>query len=211
MRLRIRAAAKALGVSQHTLTRWRRKGLVKAHRFGEHGHWVFDVEEGSVDQTQQLSPNNERISIIYVRVSTRKQIPHLKNQIEILQQKYPTHRVIKDVGSGLNFKRKGLLQILELSLAGQVREVCVTHKDRLCRFAYDLLEHIFKRNNTKIRVDAQDNENETSASNSNESELAEDILSIITVFGAKLHGARSGAVKRAKKEAENKKGKAGSQ
>ena len=124
--------------------------------------------------------------------------------MEILQQKYPTHKVVKDVGSGLNFKHKGFLQILELCLAGKVQEVCVTHKDSLCRFAYDLLKHIFKRGDTRICVDSQDQSaNESTSSDVNQSELAEDIISIITVFGAKLYRSRNGAAKRAKKEAKN--------
>ena len=201
MKLRIGPAAKKLGVSTHTLTRWRKKGLVKAERHGENGHWVFDVD-GAL--TEEIVQPFGRIGIIYARVSTRKQIPHLQTQVEILKQKYPNHRVVKDVGSGLNFKRKGLLQILELCLAGQVQEVCVTHKDRLCRFAYDLLKHIFKRSGAKICVDSQDDD--STITTTDESELAEDIISIITVFGAKLHGSRSGASKRAKKDKKKREG-----
>ena len=212
MKLRIGPAARRLGVSKQTLTRWRKKGLIKAERFGESGHWVFDVRDSdavlykdSEDVTTggEQNGSGKRVGIIYARVSTRKQIPHLQTQIEILKDKYPAHMIIKDVGSGLNFKRKGLLQVLELVLAGQVREVCVTHKDRLCRFAYDLLKHIFKRSSTKIVVDSCDKDS-PSNDGINESELAEDIISIITVFGAKLHGSRSGAAKRAKKEDKDK-------
>ena len=144
-------------MSVHTLTRWRKKGLIKAERFCETGHWVFDVDNIPSTEGIHREHASERISIIYARVSTRKQIPHLQTQIDILQQKYPEHMIIKDVGSGLNFKRKGLLQILELVLSGRVQEVCVTHKDRICRFAYDLLQHIFKRSGTtpsKVRARA---------------------------------------------------------
>ena len=219
MKLRIGPASRKLGVSKQTLTRWRKNGLVQAERFGESGHWVFEVEEdGNIaccgigtkdDKTSAGRDDSEkkRLGIIYARVSTRKQIPHLQSQVEILQQKYPTHRIIKDVGSGLNFKRKGLLQVLELVLAGQVQEVCITHKDRLCRFAYDLLKHIFKRSSTKIVVDSFDKDSTSGDDGTNESELAEDIISIITVFGAKLHGSRSGAAKRAKKEDEDNRGR----
>ena len=204
MKLRIGEASRKLGVSAHTLTRWRKKGLIKAERFGETGHWVFDVDNIPSTEGRQREHASERMGIIYARVSTRKQIPHLQTQIDILKQKYPEHMVIKDVGSGLNFKRKGLLQILELVLAGQVQEVCVTHKDRLCRFAYDLLQYIFKGSGTKIFVDSHaQHAHGSTSSDVNQSELAEDILSIITVFGAKLYGSRSGASKRAKKEEKN--------
>ena len=61
----------------------------------------------------------------------------------------------------------------------------VAYRDRLCRFAYDLIEHIFKHHGTKITVESDD-------ASSPEGELAEDVLSIITVFSARMYGRRSG-------------------
>ena len=135
----------------------------------------------------------ERFGVIYARVSTKKQKPYLANQVKELQDKYPTHKVITDVASGINFKRKGLLALLELCMQGKVREVCIAHKDRLCRFAYDLVEHLLARVGVQIVVDKHNDDA------SPESELADDVVSIITVFGAKLHGARSDASRRKQK------------
>lgn len=189
MFLRIGAVARELGVTNQTLHSWRKSGKVNAKRVGANGHWLFELP-GDVESP----PVDERVGIIYVRVSTRKQSLHIQSQIEILLSKYPSYEVIQDVGSGLNFKRKGLLKVLDLCLCGKVHTVCVTHKDRLCRFAFDLFEHLLGKHGTKISVDAHDPETTDSSS-----ELSDDILSIITVFGARLHGARSGACKRAKK------------
>src|SRR6185312_2996935 len=67
-------------------------------------------------------------------------------------QKCPDHELIKDIGSGLNWKRKGFTSILERSYQRDIEEVVVTHKDRLCRFAFELVEWIFSKHDTKIVV-----------------------------------------------------------
>ena len=96
--------------------------------------------------------------------------------------------IIKDVGSCLKFKHKGPLQILELVLAGQVQEICATHKNHLCRFAYNFLQHIFKGSGTKICMDSySQNANKSTSSDANQSELTEDMLPILTVSSAEFH------------------------
>jgi predicted site-specific integrase-resolvase len=92
--------------------------------------------------------------------------------------------LVADVGSGINWKRKGLTYLLEQSMQGNISEIVVAHKDRLCRFAFELLSFIFKQNNTQLIVLNQ----ETSESNSRE--LADDILSIIHVYSCRAMGKR---------------------
>lgn len=206
-------AAELLGVSSSTIIRWRKEGTIKGVRSKEGAHWRYlisnisagggqeeeeESEGTSLEELQRKKKEEEepeKIGIIYARVSTRKQKPHLETQIQSLKEKYPDHVVYSDIASGLNFKRKGLRKVLELCIAGQVREVCVAYKDRLCRFAYDLIEGILEQKGVGIRVEEHD---EGSA----ESELADDVVSIITVFGAKLHGARSGVSRRRRAEQE---------
>ena len=136
------------------------------------------------------SRSNNCIEAIYARVSTRKQLDDLQSQIRTLTTKYPDHVVFSDCASGLNFKRKGLLSLLQLSFEGRLRLVRIAHRDRLCRFAFDLLEYVFLKHGAKIYVEASD------LPSSAESELAEDVLAVITVFGARLHGARSAGRRR---------------
>ena len=136
-----------------------------------------------------MGDGDHRVDVIYGRVSTRKQLGHLTTQISNLQAKHPGCRVFKDCASGLNFKRKGLQALLQLAAQGRVRHVHVAYKDRLCRFAYDLVEFVLKQHDTKIIVDADDDQ-------SPEQDLADDVLSIITVFGARLYGKRSGGRRR---------------
>jgi putative resolvase len=153
------------------------------------GKWLFDItSEGvapsPVDDGGPSSPT-DIIQAIYARVSTRKQLNDLQSQIRILKAKYPDHTVFSDCASGLNFKRKSLLSLLQLAFERCLRVVRVAHRDRLCRFAFDLLEHVFRVHGAEIVMEASD------LPPSTERELAEDVRSVITVFGALLNGARS--------------------
>ena len=157
------------------------------------GKWAFDVSsviDISTTDYRDGGAIHEPVSAIYARVSTRKQLNDLESQIRTLKAKYPDHAVFSDCGSGLNFKRKGLLSLLQLAFARRLRVVRVAHRDRLCRFAFDLLEHVFREHGADIVVEASD------LPPSAERELAEDVLAVITVFGARLHGARSAGGRR---------------
>ena len=97
---------------------------------------------------------------------------------------YPTHQIIKDVGSGLNYKRKGIKTILELAYKGQIKELVVTYKDRLCRFGFELFEHILKsQSDANIVVLKQHYATK-------EQELTEDLLHILHVFSSRSYGFR---------------------
>ena len=138
----------------------------------------------SIQTAESTEEESERIEAIYARVSTRKQRDYLETQVQELKEKYPSSIVFRDCASGLNFRRKGLLSLLQWVIEGRIRVVHIAYRDRLCRFAFDLFEYIFKHYNTKITVEAFD-------SSSPESELADDVLSIITVFSARMYGRRS--------------------
>ena len=140
--------------------------------------------------------------VIYARVSTRKQQADLDRQVAALRAAHPAAgRVLTDVCSGINFRRRGLGTLLDLAFAGRVRTVPgrvarrashrppahVAHRDRLCRFAFDLIEDVLRRCGAVVAVDSHD-----PATSTPEGELADDLLGIVTVFGARLYGARSG-------------------
>jgi len=187
-------AEKAFGVERRTLIRWAEAGNIRAVRHGKNGHWRFDVS--SVEQSGLITPvapvaATGSIKAIYARVSTRKQLPDLQHQIASLATKYPDHVVFSDCASGLNFKRKGLLSILQLAFEGRLQVLRLAYRDRLCRFAYDLIEHVLTKHGAKIEVENDD-------TYAPERELAEDVVSIITVFGARLYGCRSGRSRKAK-------------
>jgi len=177
-------ASKVLGVCHATLRVWASNGKIRYIQNGFKGTRRYDLS--SVIRDADDSPESTaRIDIIYARVSTRKQQHFLGNQSSALVAKFGEDcTVITDIGSGLNFKRPGLNKILEKVVRGQVRKLYVSHKDRLCRFAFDLVDFICTRHGTEIVV-AEDGDTKPA-----ECELAEDVLSIITVLGARLYGSR---------------------
>ena len=101
-----------------------------------------------------------------------------------MQEKYPGWTIFTDVGSGLNWKRKGLRTILQRCMQGDVGKVAVAHKDRLARFGFELIEHIMAQWGVELLCERE------CAHKSRETELVDDILSIVTVFSARIHGGR---------------------
>jgi predicted site-specific integrase-resolvase len=213
-------AEKQFGVGRRTLQKWAEAGAIRSVQPGGVGRErLYDVSSlGGGNSTTPATPapslgaaaeparssggssttgNVDAVDAVYARVSTRKQLDDLGTQLGDLQRRHPDAHVFSDVGSGLNFKRKGLLSLLELAFEGRLRSVHVAHKDRLCRFAFDLLEHVFRRHGAQIVVDAHDGD--AAAAASPELELAEDVLAVVTVFGARLYGKRSAGNRRKRK------------
>ncbi len=142
---------------------------------------------------------NEQYRAIYCRVSSSKQKDDLERQISFMQEKFPNYKVFKDIGSGINFKRKGLLSLLDQCLQGVVKEVVVSSRDRLCRFAFELVQWLLEREGVKLTVLEQGDE-------SPESELSNDVLSIIQVFCCRRNGKRRYGNKDAKSASSSDKG-----
>ena len=190
-------AERQLNVDRRTLKKWADKGFIKCIQPGGKGQRLYDVSSVTGDPVPEHNPSSSKlidggqlVDAIYARVSTRKQLSDLRTQISTLESKYPKHTVFSDVASGLNFKRKGLQALLELAFERRLRIVRLAHRDRLCRFAFDLLQFVLEKHGATVTVEEHD---ELATP---EHELAEDVLAVITVFGARLHGRRSGANRR---------------
>ncbi len=167
-------ASEHFGVHPNTLRRWADSEQIKYYRSSNNTRFYW-IEENKKNITKN--------DYVYVRVSSSKQKDDLQRQADFMSQRYPKHKIIKDIGSGLNFKRKGLCRLLEKVQTGSVREIVVASKDRLCRFGYELIEQLCTQFNTKLVVLKQNH-------SSREEELVEDILSIIQVFCCRLNGSR---------------------
>jgi predicted site-specific integrase-resolvase len=134
---------------------------------------------------------------LYARVSSQKQkdAGDLERQIQVLKQEYPSaDKVITDIASGLNFKRKGLLALLDLIEKGHVATVVVTYKDRLARFGVDLIERTIKKHGATLHVVQCQETHDPS----DPSELAEDLLVVCNYFVAKNNGLRAAALRRSR-------------
>ena len=129
-----------------------------------------------------VNPNKERV--LYARVSTRTQLNDLDSQIEFLGRTYPGCRVVKDIASGMNWKRKGFLKLMTQVSEGDISEIVVGHKDRLCRFGFDFVEWFCNLHNAKIIVI-------NNAKLSPQFELMQDFMSIMHCFSSKLYFLRA--------------------
>lgn len=172
----MRKAADILGLHPNTIRKLCDEGEIKCKKL-KSGHRRVDVSEFLREQERRPT------TICYCRVSSSKQRDDLQRQVEYMQQKYPTAEIIKDIGSGINYKRKGLKAILERSMRGEVIELVVAYKDRLARFGVDIVRQIIEFNGGKLVV-----LNEVLLSP--ELELTKDLCSIIHVFSCRLHGLR---------------------
>ncbi len=170
-------ACRILGIHPNTLRRWANTGKIKYVR-QPNGNRLYDVDSF----LNQGTNNNSKAKIIYARVNSSKQSEDLSNQIKLLRERYPDYELIEDIGSGLSSKRNGFNTLLERIIHGEIGEVVITHKDKLSRFGYNIIDSIAMHNNCKITV--LDNSSPVSAT----VELVPDIVSIINFFSIKIPG-----------------------
>ena len=144
-----------------------------------------------------IKPNLDRITIGYCRVSSNKQRDDLERQIEnmklYLTAQGKPFEVISDIGSGINYKKKGLKELIKRISQNKVEKVVVLYKDRLLRFGFELVEYIASLYNCDIEI--IDN-----TEKSEQQELVEDLVQIITVFSCKLQGKRANKARKLVKE-----------
>jgi len=185
--LSIQQAAEYLGVSTQTLRRWEKtKKITPAHRT-QGGQRRYDIAK-----LKPLDPTIKAVdfpTIAYARVSSHDQKEDLQRQAHMLEMycssKGWTYSIIKDLGSGMNYHKRGLKQLLEQIMQGQICRLVLTHKDRLLRFGAELVFSLCAVKNVEVVIINQGDEP------SFEEELAKDVLEIITVFSARLYGSRS--------------------
>jgi putative resolvase len=119
-----RQAAEHHGVTTQTLRAWHRTGAIQAE-VSSSGHRRYVLDREAVSPAAVRSASDSLHHVIYAMVSSRKQLGDLERQFAALRAFHPGHRVISDVGSGLNFKIPGLLRLLDLAFAGRLGAVVV--------------------------------------------------------------------------------------
>lgn len=182
----IKKASELLSVSKETLRRWEKEGKITPQRTeGKHRRYDVSSLKDMIDSTNVLN----KLVVGYCRVSSKKQETDLQRQINTVESYCSSRgyqfKIISDIGSGLNYKKEGLNELIELILTRQISKIVVNYKDRLIRFGFEMLEKICKLNFVDIEII-----NHTEDKTYNE-ELVEDVLSIITVYSTKLYGKRS--------------------
>jgi excisionase family DNA binding protein len=185
--LSIQQAAAFLGVSPQTLRRWERKNKITPCYRTQGGQRRYDVTK--LRPSEHLDKSIDRPTVAYARVSSHDQKDDLQRQVNMLEMycfaKGWTFLIIKDLGSGMNYHKRGLKQLLEQIMNGQIKRLVLTHKDRLLRFGAELVFSLCAVKNIEVVIINQGDEP------SFEEELAKDVLEIITVFSARLYGSRS--------------------
>jgi len=209
--LRPEQASKLLNVTVRTLEKWETSGKINCIRTKVgHRRFPFDeIIELKESNKRESKPTirfdeKQQESIVYARVSSYSQKKDLERQIGLLQTQFPNYKVISDVGSGINWRRKGFNSIIDSAIKGNIKSLVVTHRDRLCRFGFELVERIIREySNGEIVV-------LNSEKTSPEKELIDDLISIITIFSSRVYGLRSNSIKKKIKQAriqkENKEG-----
>lgn len=164
----LRKAVEITGLHPNTLRKYADRGDIPNYRI-PNGDRRFDVS-GFVQRKSGV--------VGYARVSRPKDSPGLDQQCELLRAEYPDAEILRDIGSGLRI-RKNLKTLLERAMSGERLTVVVTHRDRLARFGFDLIEWIIQRNGGEVLVLNQ-------VSTSPVDELTRDLTAIITVFASRL-------------------------
>ena len=179
--------SKLTGISISTLRMWDKKGILKPEFKTPRGERRYS--EAQLQQILQKKSDIPRINVGYARVSSKKQEDDLKRQIELLElflaKQGKSFKIISDIGSGIDYSKSGLKELLKLISSNQVDTIYVLYKDRLVRFGFELIEEFAKLHNTKIEVINQTEDR------TDEEELVEDILNIIHVFSCQLNGKKS--------------------
>jgi putative resolvase len=172
----LRKAVEFLGLHPNTLRKYADEGKIKSIK-NSAGQRLYDVE------SYTRSDSTGATVICYCRVSSSKQRDDLDRQVVYMQSLYPTAEIIKDIGSGINFKRKGLQSLLERLMRGNKFTLVVACRDRLARFGFELFQFMVEQNGGQIVVLDK-------TVYCPESELTQDLLSILHVFSCRMHGLR---------------------
>ncbi len=205
--------AKSFGVCVATVRRWCKNGkfsrvirTIGNRRWCKNGKFsrvirtIGNQRRFDPDEVHEiLHPNlDKRIMVGYARVSSYDQRSDLAAQAERLSHygcqlvikdlgsglncKKPCQLVIKDLGSGLNCKKPGLKRLLRLLLLHRIGTLVLTHDDRLLRFGTELIYYIAHYMGTRVVILDEPEQQ------SFETELVKDVITLMTVFCARLYG-----------------------
>ena len=189
--------ANKIGKTVQTLRNWDNKGTLKPHHITAGGTRYYSQEQLNHFLGLKLEKQINKKIIGYCRVSSHKQKDDLERQIEnvktYMYAKGYQFEIITDIGSGINYNKKGLNQLIDMVTNSEVEKIVVLYKDRLIRFGYELIENLCNKFGTIIEI--IDNTEKTE-----QQELVEDLVQIVTVFSCRLQDKRANKAKKMIKE-----------
>ena len=189
--------AKEINVTVQTLRNWDHTDKLKPDYVSPSRHRYYSQKQLDYYLGLHHPEVDPKITFGYCRVSSNKQKDDLERQVEnmrtyLIQQGKP-FQISTDIGSGINYNKKGLNELLDMVVNYKVESVVILYKDRLVRFGYELLENVFQKYGTTIQVIDHTIKTE-------DQELVEDLIQIVTVFSCKLQGRRANRAKKIIKE-----------
>ena len=188
-------AKNILKINATTLKSWKDKGILSYKKLSDK-KILYDID--SVLKDSYI--NDNRLNVIYARVSNTKQHNDLLNQIELVKSYCITNgikisKVYQDIASGMNENRKDFNILINDVISGKIKNIYISFKDRLTRFGFDYFKNLFQKYNVNIVIlDELEESNKTF-----QDELTEDLISIIHHFSMKLYSNRRKKLKEIEK------------
>ena len=177
--------SKLISRTPQTLRNWDLLGKLKPHHTGANGYRYYSHQQ--LNELLGITDVQRKV-IGYCRVSSNKQKDDLIRQVENMDKYLSSlnceYEIIQDIGSGINYSKKGLKSLLKKINNKEISKIVVFYKDRLLRFGFELVEYVANLNGCEIEV--LDNTKKTG-----QQELVEDLIQIVTVFSCKLQGKRA--------------------
>lgn len=186
-----------IGKTPQTLRDWHKKGSFVPQHITDGGTRYYSQEQlNHFLGIKGIEAKTKKV-IGYCRVSSHKQKDDLERQIDNVKT-YMIARgyqfdVITDIGSGINYNKKGLNQLIDMITNSEIEKIVILYKDRLLRFGFEIIENLCNKYGAAIEI--IDNTEKTE-----EQELVEDLIQIVTVFSCRLQGKRANKAKKMLKE-----------
>lgn len=176
--------AKKVGLTTASLRRMHESGECIPYHITKGGTRYY-----SLDQLKDFSTADKKKKLVigYCRVSNLSQKDDLEIQINNIKSymyaKGYEFEIISDIGSGIDYKKKGLQELLNKINDQDVSKIIILHKDKLIGFGFELIEYLCKVNNVKIEI--IDNTEQS------KKEMSDNLVQIVTIFANCLYGQQS--------------------
>lgn len=178
--MRAKDVIKKYGITRNTLSNWVKSGKISVKKTKSGRYIYMDIDTINQD---------DKINVIYARVSTSGQSDNLKRQIERLKDFSASngiiiHEILSEIGSGMNYNRLKYTKLIDMVLDNKVDKIIIEYNDRLVRFGLNGLENIFKKFNTELIIINKSDEGDLYK------EITDDLISIIHHFSSKIYSLR---------------------
>jgi predicted site-specific integrase-resolvase len=181
--MKAKEVMKLLKICRSTLYNYTKSGIIKSTLL-DNGY--YDYDEKSVFK---MIKKDSRINVIYGRVSTHKQKNDLERQIDSIQAYCKNNNInitdiYSDISSGIDLDRNNLNKLIDDVINLNIKNIYISHQDRLTRLSFRTLQELFNKFGTNIII-INDTSNE-----SNDNEIFEELISLMNIFSTTMYSNR---------------------